>query len=381
MKDFVFHNPTKLIFGRNAMAQIRPNIEPFGRKVLLTYGRGSIKRNKIYDKVMRQIKGLKVKEFGGIEPNPRVETLRQALDQYRSFNPDIILAVGGGSVIDGSKLLASSFHYGGDPWDFLIKDVEPKKYVPFGVVLTLSATGSEMNCGAVITRWETNEKKVFVKDGIYPKFSILDPQNTFSVPKDQTAYGIVDAFSHVLEQYLHTTTDVPLQDRFSEAILLTLIENAPLVLKNPRNYNARANIMLSATMALNNLISIGTDEDWACHGIEHEFSAFYDIPHGAGLAIITPRWMNVIKNQKKKKFTQYGERIWGLKGTDKSIVNGASDKTYDFFKSLRVKMSLKEWKISTEHFEIMTKRLVKRKIGEKALNKKQIEQILHDCLE
>ncbi len=363
------------------MAQIRPNIEPFGRKVLLTYGRGSIKRNKIYDKVMRQIKGLKVKEFGGIEPNPRVETLRQALDQYRSFNPDIILAVGGGSVIDGSKLLASSFHYGGDPWDFLIKDVEPKKYVPFGVVLTLSATGSEMNCGAVITRWETNEKKVFVKDGIYPKFSILDPQNTFSVPKDQTAYGIVDAFSHVLEQYLHTTTDVPLQDRFSEAILLTLIENAPLVLKNPRNYNARANIMLSATMALNNLISIGTDEDWACHGIEHEFSAFYDIPHGAGLAIITPRWMNVIKNQKKKKFTQYGERIWGLKGTDKSIVNGASDKTYDFFKSLRVKMSLKEWKISTEHFEIMTKRLVKRKIGEKALNKKQIEQILHDCLE
>ena len=362
------------------MEQIRPNIKTFGRKVLLTYGKGSIKKSGLYDKVIKELKGSKVKEFGGIEPNPRVETLRKALDQYRSFKPDIILAVGGGSVIDGSKLLASSFHYNGDPWDFLIRDVEPKKYVPLGVVLTLSATGSEMNCGAVITRWETNEKKVLVKNEIYPKFSILDPRNTFTVSKNQTAYGVVDAFSHVLEQYLHSTTDVPLQDRFSESILLTLIENAPLVIKNPRNYSARANIMLSATMALNNLISIGTDEDWACHAIEHEISAFYDIPHGAGLAIITPGWMKVVKSQKEKKLVQYGQRIWGLRGTDKRIVDGAIQKTYDFFKSLRIKMSLKDWGISSEHFETMTKRLVERKIGEKAMSRKQIEQILHDCL-
>jgi len=362
------------------MEQIRPNIEAFGRRVLLTYGQGSIKKNGIYDKVVKEIQGLKVEEFGGIESNPRVETLRQALAQYKSFNPDIILAVGGGSVIDGSKLLASSFYYYGDPWDFLVKKVEPKKYVPLGVVLTLSATGSEMNCGAVITKWETHEKKVFVKDELYPKFSILDPQNTFSVSKNQTAYGIIDAFSHVLEQYLHTTVDVPLQDRFSESILLTLIENAPLVLKNPEDYHARANLMLSATMALNNLISIGTNEDWACHSIEHEMSAFYDIPHGAGLAIITPRWMRVVKNQKKKKLIQYGQRIWGLKGTEKRIVDGAIQATDNFFKSLGMKMLLKDWGIGSEHFETMTNRLVGQRIGEKALDKKQIDLILNGCM-
>ena len=380
MKDFVLYNPTKLIFGRNAMGQLRLNLELYGRKVLLTYGGGSIKRNCIYEKVLKQLKGLEVREFGGIESNPRVETLRKALAQHRSFNPDIILAVGGGSVIDGSKLLASSFYYHGDPWDFFIKNAEPKKYLPLAVVLTLSATGSEMNCGAVITKWETHEKKVLVKEEFYPQFSILDPQNTFSVPKDQTAYGIVDAFSHVLEQYLHTTTDVPLQDRFSESILLTLIENAPLVFTNPRDYNARANIMLSATMALNNLISMGVNEDWACHSIEHQFSAFYDIPHGAGLAIITPRWMKVVKEQKRKKLFQYGQRIWNLRGSEKKVVNGAIQSTDDFFKSLGVKMSLGEWEIGSEHFGVMIKRLVERKTGEKALNRKQIEQILHQCL-
>lgn len=363
------------------MEQLRPNLELYGRKVLFTYGGGSIKRNGIYEKIRKQLQGLEIEEFGGIEPNPRVETIRQALKQHRSFNPDIILAVGGGSVIDGSKLLASSFYYNGDPWDFLVKNVEPKKYVPLGVVLTLSATGSEMNCGAVISKWETHEKTPFGRKKIYPKFSILDPQNTFSVPKDQTAYGIIDAFSHVLEQYLHTTTDVPLQDRFSESILLTLIENAPLVLKNLRDYHARANIMLSATMALNNLISMGTNEDWACHSIEHEFSAFYDIPHGAGLAIITPRWMKVVKEQKRRKFFQYGQRIWNLRGSEKKVVDGAIQETYNFFNSLGIKMSLKDWGIDSKHFETMKNRLVGQKIGEKALNRKQIEQILRDCLE
>lgn len=380
MKDFTFYNPTKIIFGKNALEQLPSNLEVYGRRVLLTYGGGSIKRNGIYNNVLKQIKGFKVKEFAGIEPNPRVETLRKALDLYRRFNPEIILAVGGGSVIDGSKLLASSFHYDGDPWDFLVKNVEPKEYVPLGVVLTLSATSSEMNSGAVITRWETHEKKVLVRDELYPKFSILNPENTYSVPKDQTAYGIIDAFSHVLEQYLNTTTNVPLQDRFSESILLTLIENAPLVLKNPRDYSARANIMLSATMALNNLIGMGTDEDWACHSIEHELSAFYDIPHGAGLAIITPGWMRVVKEQKKRKFFQYGKRIWNLKGRENKVVNDAINKTYEFFKSLKVKMSLKGWGIGSDKFEVMTERLVEEGIGEKTLERSQIKQILDSCL-
>jgi alcohol dehydrogenase YqhD (iron-dependent ADH family) len=380
MEDFVFRNPTKIIFGKKAMEQIRSNVRIFGKKVLLTYGGGSIKKNGIYDKVVAQLIGFEVKEFGGIEPNPRVETVRQALNQVRGFDPDIILAVGGGSVIDASKLLASSYYYDGDPWDFLVKDVEPKKYVPVTTVLTLSATGSEMNNGVVITRWETKEKLFFSKEELFPKFSILDPQNTFTVPKDQTAYGIVDAFSHVLEQYLHNKESVPLQDRLSESILLTLIENAPRVLKNPTDYDARANIMLSATMALNGLIEMGAAEDWATHMIEHEFSAFYDLPHGAGLAIITPRWMEVVKDQKKKKLIQYGRRVWDLQGSDNEVLEGAIQRTYRFFKSLGIKMSVAEWGIDAKHFETMISRLVGKGIGEEPLNQEQIEQILNSCL-
>lgn len=362
------------------MDQIRPNVETFGKKVLVTYGGGSIKKNGIYDKVRKQLTGFEVKEFGGIEPNPRVETIRRALMQFQGFDPDIILAVGGGSVIDGSKLLASSFYYHGDPWNFLIKDVKPERYVPLATVLTLSATGSEMNNGAVITRWETNEKLFFTRDELFPKFSILDPQNTFTVPKDQTAYGIVDAFSHVLEQYLHTKENVPLQDRFSESILLTLIENAPWVLENPADYEARANIMLAATMALNGLIVMGAGEDWATHMIEHELSAFYDIPHGAGLAIITPRWMRVVKDRKQTKLSQYGRRTWNLQGSDDQVIEVAIEKTFQFFKSLGIKMSLDEWGIDAKHFATMISRLAKKGIGEEPLNQEQIEQILHDCL-
>lgn len=363
------------------MSQIKKNVTPFGKKVLVTYGKGSIKRNGIYEKVMKQLRGFKVIEFGGIEPNPRVETIRKALDKYKNNKPDIILAVGGGSVIDGSKLLAASFHYDGDPWDFLIRGVEPKKYTPLATVLTLSATGSEMNSAAVITKWETNEKLFFVKDEICPKFSILDPQNTYTVPRNQTAYGIIDAFSHVLEQYIHTIKDTPLQDRFSESILLTLIENAPKVLKNPRSYSARANLMWSATMALNDIIALGVDQDWAVHGIEHEFSAFYDIPHGAGLAAITPRWMSIVRNQKKRKLVQYGRRIWKLEGKGQEIIDAAIEKTFQFFKSLGIKMSLSEWKIDNKHFKTIEHRLVKMKIGEVPLTQTQIRKILDDCLE
>ena len=332
--------------------------------------------------MVNQLTGFKVQEFGGIEPNPRVETIRKALKQYKNDKPDIILAVGGGSVIDGSKLLAASFYYNGDPWDFLIKKkAEPKKYIPLATVLTISATGREMNCGAVITRWETKEKLVLVRKEIYPKFSILDPQNTFTVPKDYTAYGIVDAFSHVLEQYIHMEKNVPLQDRFSEGILLALIENAQKVSRKPKDYNTRANIMLCATMALNNLIAMGTSEDWATHDIEHEFSAFYDIPHGAGIAIITPRWMEVVKQQKRSKLIQYGKRIWSLRGSSKKIMEGAIQKTYNFFKSLGIKMSFKKWGIDSSYFEVIVKRLVKKGIGEKTLKKEQIEKILNNCLE
>jgi len=381
MNNFEFQNPTKIVFGTDSMDKISDLIKPFGNKILVTYGGGSIKTNGIYQKVMDQLKAFDVKEFGGIEPNPRVETIRKIIEQFKDFDPDFILSVGGGSVIDGTKLLAASMHYDGDPWDFLVKEsVEPKKYLPFGTVLTISATGSEMNCGAVITNWEQHQKLVLIREQCYPAFSILDPQNTFSLPKDQTAYGVIDAFSHVLEQYLHTTKNTPLQDRFSEGILHTLIENAHIALSEPKNYEARANIMLSASMALNNLIGSGVDEDWATHSIEHEISAFYDIPHAAGLAIITPSWMEEIKVQKSDKLIQYGTRIWALSGSDQDILNGAIEKTSSFFKSLGVKMKLSDWSITNEHFPLVIERLSAAKIGETPLSALQIEEILKRSL-
>jgi alcohol dehydrogenase YqhD (iron-dependent ADH family) len=381
MNNFELKNPTKIIFGNDSMNKIADQVRPFGEKVLVIYGGGSIKTNGIYTKVMDQLKDFEVKEFGGIEPNPRVETIRKIIEQYKEFEPDLVLAVGGGSVIDATKLLVSAMYYEGDPWDFLVKEeVEPTKYLPFGTVLTLSATGSEMDSGAVITNWAKHEKLSFGRKQIYPAFSILDPQNTFSVSRDQTIYGIVDTFSHVCEQYINTTENIPIQDRFSEGILLTLIENAQKVLAEPKNYEARANIMLSACVALNGLIGSGVNQDWATHNIEHEISAFYDIPHAAGLAIITPRWMKVIKDQKGKKIVQYGKRVWGLEGNDEEILNKAIEKTYDFFKSLGAKMSLTEWNITKENFPIIINRLTVAKIGEIPLTALQIEEILNNCL-
>ena len=381
MNNFELNNPTKIVFGSDSMGKIAELIRPFGNKVLLTYGGGSIKKNGIYEKVIKQLNDFEVKEFGGIEPNPRVETIRKAREEFKRFEPDFILAVGGGSVIDGTKLLASSMYYLGDPWDFLIKnDVEPEKYIPFGVVLTLSATGSEMNNGSVITNWENHEKLFFGREQTYPIFSILDPQNTFSVPKDQTAYGIIDAFSHVLEQYIVNSKNTPLQDRFSEGILLTLIENSKSVLENPKDYVSRANIMFSVCMALNNLISSGTNQDWATHNIEHEISAFYDIPHAAGLAIITPRWMDTVKEDKNEKLVQYGKRIWNLNGHDNQIIERAISSTSDFFKSLGVKMSLSEWNIDSKNFDLIVNRLAEKGIGETPLSAEQISKILNNCL-
>ena len=381
MNNFEFHNPTKILFGTDSMDKIANEIRPFGKKVLLTFGGGSIKKNGVYDKVIEQLKEFDVREFGGIEPNPRVETIREIIAKYRDFDPDFILAVGGGSTADGTKLLSSAMHYDGDAWDILVKPgSEPSKYVPFGVVLTLSATGSEMNAGAVITNWTTHQKLSFRRKQTYPVFSVLDPRNTYTVPKDQTAYGVIDTFSHVLEQYIQTAENIPLQDRFAEGLLLTLIENAHIALENPTDYNARANITLSACLALNDIIRSGTNQDWATHGIEHEVSAFYDIPHAAGLAIITPRWMKVVKDFKLKKLAHYGRRIWNLSGDDADVSELAISKTHEFFKSLGVKMSLGEWGITNEHFPTMVERLAKRGVGEKALTTDEITEILNSSL-
>ncbi len=379
MLDFTFHNPTKIIFGKNSMNQIGTEAGRYGSKVVLTAGGGSIRRNGIYDKVKSQLSGFIVEEFWGIEPNPRVETLRDAVHLCKQFKPDLILAVGGGSVIDASKLVAAGAVYGGDPWDLVKDQIFPPGPVPLGSVLTLAATGSEMNKGGVITNWATNEKIPYLNPDCFPRFSILDPQNTYTVPRDQTAYGIVDIFSHVLEQYLNQNVNSPLQDRFCESILLTVMENGPVALREPENYDARANLMWASTLALNGLLSAGVPSDWATHRIEHEISAFYDIPHAAGLAILTSRWMDVVYLQKLDKFVKYGQRVFGIQELGEACACDAIRATHDFFSSLGIKMNLKDWGISDEYFETIIDRKAGT-IGEIPLTGEQIGTILNNSL-
>jgi alcohol dehydrogenase len=379
MLDFTFHNPTTIVFGKTAMGKIAEYARPFGSKILLTYGGGSIFRNGVHTKVIDQLQDFDLREFGGIEPNPRVETLRKAVALCKEFQPGLILAVGGGSVIDAAKLIAAAARYEGDAWDLVVQPIPITNPIPLASVLTLSATGSEMNRGGVITNWATKQKLGYFNNACFPRFSILDPQNTFSVPPDQTAYGAVDIYSHVIEQYLNQAVNSPLQDRFCEGLLLTVIENAPIALGEPENYDARANLMWASTLALNGLIGAGVPGDWATHRIEHELSAFYDIPHAAGLAILTPRWMRTVFPTKAAKFTQYAERIFGLSGAPEVIIPQAIQRTCDFFASLGIRMSLSEWGISAEKFPTIIERAT-GKVGEIPLTAEQILAILESSL-
>ena len=381
MKDFTFYNPTKIIFGQQALQEIPVELKQrHFQKIFLTFGKGSLKDSRLHKDLVGLLQGFEVKEFWGIEPNPRVETLREATKIAKKFAPDLILAVGGGSVIDASKLLIASVNSSIDPWDLVLDISQAKVFTPLATILTVSATGSEMNNGAVITNWKKNEKLSFGDVRAFPIFSILNPEYTTSLTGEQTAYGIVDIFSHVCEQYLHTTTNALIQDRFAEGILLTLIETAPKLLADLTNYDFRSTVMWSSTMALNRLIGMGVAQDWASHRIEHQLSAFYDIPHGAGLAIVTPRWMPEISPQKFAKFVQYGHRVWNLSGNDEAVVQEAISKTYDFFKSLGIKMNLNEWGIDDQNFPLMISRLDKDKIGEFPLTKEQLTHILNNCL-
>ncbi len=382
MQDFNFHSPVRVVFGKSSHLGLKNLVSNYGNKVLLVYGGGSIKANGVYRKVLEQLQGLEVQEFAGIEPNPRVETIRKAVVLGKQFQPDLVLAVGGGSVIDAAKLIAASINYQGDPWDFLVKPhTESSKYVALATVLTLAATASEHNSGAVITNWETHEKLFFGRDQLYPRFSILNPEFTFSVNKEQSAYGTIDAFVHVLEQYINTSLQTPMQDRFSEGILLTLIENGPKVLDEPENYDVRANIMLCASFALNGMIAMGAGQDWATHSIEHEFSGFYDIPHAAGLAVILPHYLRVAKSHKLAKLVQYGKRIWNLSGSDTDIAEAAIQKTADFFNSLGAKPNLKAWDIDSEHFDTITSRLMSiGSVGEIKLTEGELRIVLEKSL-
>jgi alcohol dehydrogenase len=363
MDNFTFWNPTKLIFGKGQLEQLKTEVPKYGKKVLVVYGGGSIKRNGLYDDVMNLLNGLgaQVYELAGVEPNPRLATVHKGVNLCKEEGIEFLLAVGGGSVIDCTKLIAAGAKYDGDAWDLVTKKAFAKEALPFGTVLTLAATGSEMNAGSVITNWETNEKYGWGSPAVFPKFSILDPVNTYTVPKNQTIYGIVDMMSHVFEHYFHLEENTDFQDRMCEGLLLTVMETAPKLLDDLENYDHRATILYSGTMALNGMLSMGFRGDWATHNIEHAVSAVYDIPHGGGLAILFPNWMKHNLHVKPERFAKLAERVFGVnpegKSTEEVGLEGI-EKLREFWNSIGAPSRLADYDIDDSKLEVMADKAV-----------------------
>lgn len=384
MLNFIVHNPTKIIFGKNQIAQLATLI-PKNKRILLTYGCGSIKSNGVYNKVKQALKNHTVLDFGGIEPNPKFEQLLTAIPIIKKNKIDFLLAVGGGSVIDGTKFIAAAAHYRKNPWDIVKYDPSPiNSAIPLAAILTLPASGSEMNCGAVVSKTHEPEKRAFGHDLLYPQFSILDPTTTFSLPPKQTANGIVDTFVHAIEQYLTYPVAAPLQDRFAESILLTLITEAPKVFANPKDYDIRANLMWCATWGLNDFIGAGVPSDWATHRLGHEITASFGLDHGEAIAVVLPSLLNIQRQQKREKLLQYGERIWRItRGSENTRINQAIKKTKEFFSSLGVKTNLSQYGIKKSAVAILTAQLKQHgyvALGEKGnIDLKQSELIYRGC--
>ncbi len=354
MQNFVFQNPTKLIFGQGQISRLAKEI-PTDAKVMITYGGGSIFKNGVYDQVVAALSGHKFIEFGGIEPNPEYETLCRAVDLAKEEEIDILLAVGGGSVIDGTKFIATAIVYKGDPWEFMLDPSKAVDAVPLASVLTLPATGSEMNNGAVVSRRERGEKFAFKNPKTFPVFSILDPTTCYSLPKNQIANGIVDTFAHTLEQYLTRAENNRVMDRWAESLLVTLIELAPSLLSGTHNYEDFASYMLTATMGLNGFIAMGTTQDWATHMIGHELTALHGLDHGHTLAIVYPGVMRVMRGQKEAKLRQYAQRVWNTDNIDEAIA-----KTEEFFCSLGMKIKLSENGVGEETITEISNRMSSR---------------------
>jgi NADP-dependent alcohol dehydrogenase len=358
MNNFEFKNPTKIIFGKDSIEKLENEI-PKNAKVLLLYGGGSIKKNGIYDQVKTALSKVDLVEFGGIPANPEYAILMDALKVIKEEKITYLLAVGGGSVIDGTKFLSAAALFEGDiPWDILSKNIRTEKGMPFGTVLTLPATGSEMNSGAVITRKDTQQKLAMGGAGLFPQFSILDPQVITSIPQRQLANGLTDAFTHVLEQYMTYPIGALLQDRFAESILQTLIEIAPVVLKDPTDYKAASNFMWSCTMALNGLIQKGVPTDWAIHAMGHELTALFGIDHARTLAVLAPSHYKYNFETKKEKLAQYAERVWYInEGSIEDKAYAGIQKTESFFHELGIDTKLSDY---TKEYEGTAEEIAKR---------------------
>ncbi|MDR1222003.1 MAG: iron-containing alcohol dehydrogenase [Tannerella sp.] len=353
MDNFIFQNTTKLVFGRGQIAQLSALI-PKDKKIMLTFGGGSVKRNGIYGQVTAALKDHHFIEFWGIEPNPTVETLRKAIAEGKEKGIDFLLAVGGGSVLDGTKLIAVGICYDGDAWELVLKRIADR-HIPFASIMTLPATGSEMNTTGVISRSETREKYGF--NVAYPEFSILDPEATYSLPPKQVANGLADVYVHVMEQYLTTPGQSRIMDRWAEGLLLTILEIAPRIKENQHDYDTMADFMLSATMALNDFIRMGITQDWVTHMIGHELTALHGIDHGASLAIVLNGTLKTLREQKRGKLLQYAERIFSItQGEDDGRINQALEKTEAFFRSLGLATRLSEAGIGEDTIEIIAEK-------------------------
>ena len=384
MNNFEFKAPTKVIFGRNTIQKVKDEI-PKDKKILMTYGGGSIRKNGVYKKVMEALSEHTVMEFGGIEPNPKYETLMKAVEIVKNENIDFLLSVGGGSTLDGTKFIAAAAKFEGDPWTILSKEAEIKDALPLGDIITLPATGSEMNNGAVISKLATKEKLPFHSNHVYPKFSIIDPETTYSLPEKQTVNGIIDTFVHTMEQYATYDVNTPLQDQWMLGLIKTLMEESKKVLQNPTNYDARANIFWCATCGLNYWMSLGCVQDWSTHMIGHELTAFYGLDHGESLAIVLPRVWKNRKNDKMQKLAKMAIEVFGANEfLPKNILADITiDKTKKFFKSLGRRIKLSDYGIDkAEAAKKISERFKERNVvlGEKCnITPEDVYDILMHC--
>ena len=387
MQNFDYMTPTRLIFGRDAIAKLPEVMTQFGKKILLTYGGGSIKKIGLYQKVLEMLKGYDIVELPGIQPNPKYDpSVLDGVRLCKEHNVDVILSVGGGSVLDCSKAIAAGAKYDGDTWDLISYKVKAKAALPIVDIITLAATGSEYDCGGVISRTETNDKIGYIDPLLFPVVSILDPVYTFTVSKKQTAAGIADAMNHTIEQYFVADSTL-LNDGFCESMLRSLMINGRKCLENPEDYTARAEMMIACTYGCNGILALGNSySGWPCHGIEHALSAYYDITHGEGLAIITPRWMRHILNERTiDRFVKYGINVFGIDPAlpKQEIAGKAIDATYEFFQSINIPMHLREVGIDDSRIDEMAHHISTNEGLDKAyapLTEQDIKEILLESL-
>lgn len=386
--SFVYHVPTKVYFGENQLANLAPEIKSFGTRVLLTYGGGSIKKTGLYDKVIAALKdqGLTVFEFGGIEPNPRHTTINKAIDFCKKEGVEVLLAIGGGSTIDATKFIGAGVFHDGDVWDFFIGKAKITKSLPILTILTIAAAGSEMDAGGVVTNLETDDKLATGHPCLLPKVSFLDPTNTYTVNAYQTACGCADIMSHIMEIYFNLEPDLYLLDTVMEGLLKTVIKFGPIALKDPTNYEARANLMWASSWAINGFIAGGKSQAWSCHPMEHSLSAYYDITHGLGLAILTPRWLQHVLNEKTApRIKQFAVNVFGIDASLPSMTASkmAIDKLSDFFfRQMGLQSHLEDVGINEKHFDIMAQKACRGRIlhGFQPLKKEDIIAIYRRCL-